>query len=156
MVAWPALVPVLPVRVYATSFYPLVDADQPETIGWPELVATTRSALDALPPAQRRTAVVFTANYGEAGAMEWYDVGRPVFSGHNGWADWGPPAQGRGPVVVIGMDRPQEEFDGCRRGPVVDNDADMDNEERGGRLWVCDGPRGSWARQWPGLSHLDA
>jgi hypothetical protein len=156
IVAWPALVPMLPVRTYTGSFYPAIDADQPETIGWPELVATVRSALDTLPPAQRRTAVVFTGNYGEAGALEWYDVGRPVYSGHNGWADWGPPQRGTGPVVVIGWPRPQDDFVGCRRGPVVTNAEGADNEERGTRLWVCDGPRGSWQQQWPRLSHLDA
>lgn len=156
MVAWPALVPVLPVRTYAASFYPVIDSDQQETVGWPELVASTRSVLKALPAEQQRTAVVFTANYGEAGAMEWYDVGRPVFSGHNGWTDWGPPPEGSGPVIVIGLEQPARFFDGCRRGPVVDNAADVDNEERGGRIWVCDGPRGSWAGQWPSLSHLDA
>jgi hypothetical protein len=156
MVAWPALVPVLPVRTYAASFYPLVDADQQETIGWPELVAATRSAVDALPADRRRTAVLFTANYGEAGAMEWYGVGRPVFSGHNGWADWGPPSGRSGPIVVVGLDRPQDGFEGCRGGPLVDNAAGADNEERGRRIWVCAAPRGSWAQQWPRLSHLDA
>ena len=155
MVAWPALVPVLPVRTYTASYYPAIDSDQPETIGWPELVGTVRSALDTLPAEQRRTAVVFTGNYGEAGALEWYNLGRPVYSGHNGWADWGPPPEGAGPVVVIGW-RPQDSFVGCRRTARVTNDAGADNEERGMQVWVCDAVRGSWARQWPVLSHLDA
>lgn len=156
VVAWPALVPVLPVRVYTASFYPLVDDDQPETIGWPELVGTVRATLDGLPAEQRRTAVVFTGNYGEAGALEWYGVGRPVHSGHNGWADWGPPPAGAAPVIVLGWDRPGDDFVGCRRGPVVSNDEGADNEERGTQVWVCTGPRGSWAQQWPILAHLDA
>ena len=156
VVAWPALVPVLPVRTYAGSFYTAIDADQPETIGWPELVATVRRAVADLPPAQRRTAVLFTGNYGEAGALQWYDAGRPVYSGHNGWADWGPPPGRTGPVVVVGWSRPGEEFTGCRRGPRITNDEGADNEERGQPVWVCAGPRGSWARQWPALTHLDA
>ena len=156
IVAWPALVPVLPARVYTSSFYPVIDADQRETIGWPELVGTVRAALDGLPSGQRRTAVVFTANYGEAGALEWYDVGRPVYSGHNGWADWGPPPAGAAPVVVLGWDRPQDDFTGCRRVARVTNDEGADNEERGAGVWVCAGPRGTWAQQWPRLSHLDA
>jgi 4-amino-4-deoxy-L-arabinose transferase-like glycosyltransferase len=155
-VAWPALVPVLPVRTYTASFYPVIDADQPETIGWPELVATVRHTVDGLPAAQRRTAVLLTANYGEAGALEWYDIGRPVYSGHNGWGDWGPPPHQAGPVVVVGMDRPQDRLTGCRRGPVVGNREGADNDERGQRVWVCAGPRGSWAQQWPALTHLDA
>ncbi|MGZ4427300.1 MAG: ArnT family glycosyltransferase [Nocardioidaceae bacterium] len=155
-VAWPALVPVLPVRSYTGSFYPAIDSDQPETIGWPEYVATMRSAVASLPRAQRRTAVFFTGNYGEAGALEWYDAGRPVYSGHNGWRYWGPPPAGAGPVVVVGVSRPQENFTGCRRGPAVTNHEGADNDERGMRVWVCAAPRGSWARQWPRLSHLDA
>ncbi len=156
MVAWPALVPVLPVRVYTSSFYPLVDGDQPETIGWPELAGTVRATLGQLSPGQRRTAVVFTGNYGEAGALEWYAVGRPVYSGHNGWGDWGPPPAGAAPVVVVGWRHPQGEFVGCRRGPVVTNREGADNEERGAQVWLCARVRGSWAQQWPALTHLDA
>lgn len=156
MVAWPALVPLLPVRTYAGSFYTHIDADQPETIGWPELVGAVRHTVAALPPDHRRSAVVFTQNYGEAGALEWYGVGRPVYSGHNGWRDWGPPPASVGPVIVVGYERPGDWFTGCRRTAVITNREGADNEERGGHVWVCESPRGSWVHQWPALSHLDA
>ena len=39
MVAWPALVPVLPVQTFADSFYTELNDDQAETIGWPEYAA---------------------------------------------------------------------------------------------------------------------
>jgi hypothetical protein len=39
---------------------------------------------------------------------------------------------------------------------MISNNEGADNEERGAPVWVCAGPRGSWAVQWPGLSHLDA
>jgi hypothetical protein len=156
IVAWPALVPVLPVRTYAASFYTSIDADQPETIGWPELAGAVRRTVAALPAQQRRSAVLFTQNYGEAGALEWYDVGRPVYSGHNGWRDWGPPPGSVGPVVVVGLDQPERWFARCRRATVITNGEGVDNEERGAQVWVCDAPRGSWVRQWPALSHLDA
>ena len=152
LVAWPALVPVLPTRTYATSFYPMIDEDQLETIGWPELTDTVRSALAPLPD----DAVVFTGNYGEAGALEWYDVGAPVYSGHNGWGDWGPPPDDAGPVVVVGYRSPDVHFTGCRpagRVPKVDG---ADNEEDGSRVWVCDGPLRPWSQMWSTLTHLDA
>jgi 4-amino-4-deoxy-L-arabinose transferase-like glycosyltransferase len=152
LVAWPAMVPVLPARTYATSFYPAIDQDQLETIGWPELAATVRRVVAPLPDG----AVVFTGNYGEAGALEWYDVGAPVFSGHNGWGDWGPPPDDAGPVVVVGYRSPAIDFTGCRRAatvPVVDG---ADNEEDGGPVWVCEGPRRPWSQQWSRLVHLDA
>ena len=108
----------------------------------------TRTVAD-LPPAQRRTAVVFTGNYGEAGALQWYGVGRPVYSGHNGWADWGPPPGAhrtgrRGRLVPAGRRA-------HRLPPRADDRQQrvgIDNEERGQGVWVCDGPRGSWSQRW--------
>jgi hypothetical protein len=155
-VAWPAFVPVLPVRTYAASFYPALDSDQLETIGWPEFAATVRATVDSLPADQRTSAVVFTRNYGEAGALEWYGLGRPVFSGHNAYADWGPPPEGARPVLVIGLADPAANFTDCRLAAMINNDADAENEERGRPIWVCAAPQGGWAEQWARLVHLDA
>jgi Dolichyl-phosphate-mannose-protein mannosyltransferase len=155
-VAWPAFVPVLPVRTYAASFYPALDSDQLETIGWPEFAATVRATIDSLPADQRTSAVVFTRNYGEAGALEWYGLGRPVFSGHNAYADWGPPPEGARPVVVVGLADPAASFTDCHIAATINNDADAENEERGRPIWVCAAPQGGWAEQWPRLIHLDA
>src|SRR5512133_3266618 len=155
-VAWPAFVPVLPVRTYASSFYPALDTDQLETIGWPEYVSSVRATLDSLPVDQRANAVVFTRNYGEAGALEWYGFPRPVFSGHNAFAAWGPPPEGAVPVIVIGLENPATNFTDCQVAAVVNNNAGADNEERGRQIWVCAGPRGGWSQQWPRLAHLDA
>jgi Dolichyl-phosphate-mannose-protein mannosyltransferase len=155
-VAWPAFVPVLPVRTYAASFYPALDSDQLETIGWPEYVDTVRAAVDSLPADQRTTAVVFTRNYGEAGALDWYGLGRPVFSGHNAFGDWGPPPEGARPVIVVGLSDPAANFTDCHVTALINNDEHADNEERGRPIWVCSAPQGGWAEQWPRLVHLDA
>ena len=155
-IAWPAFVPILPARTYAASFYPAMDSDQLETIGWPEYVAKVAATLDSLPTDQRAHAVVFTRNYGEAGALEWYGFPSPVFSGHNAFAAWGPPPEGAGPVIVIGFDDPATNFTHCQAAAVIDNNADADNDEMGRKIWVCDDPQGGWTQQWPRLAHLDA
>jgi hypothetical protein len=152
IVAWPSLVPVLPPHTYAASFYTALDEDQLETIGWPELTSTVRSVLADLPD----SAVVFTGNYGEAGALEWYGVGAPVYSGHNGWGDWGPPPDTAGPVVVLGYDDPSRDFTGCRRAATVPRVDGADNDEDRGPVFVCDAPREAWSKLWPTLVHLDA
>jgi hypothetical protein len=151
-VAWAALVPVLPVKTYADSFFHELDADQPETIGWPEYTETVRDVVAGLPD----DAVVFTGNYGEAGAFEWYGVGAPVYSGHNGWRSWGPPPDSARPVVVVYFDDPGEDFTGCERVATLHNDVGIDNEEEGHGVWLCDGPIGSWSERWDELSHYDA
>ena len=148
----PALVPVLPVSTYADSFFRALDADQPETIGWPEYADQVRAVVADLPDG----AVVFTGNYGEAGAFEWYGVGAPVYSGHNGWRNWGPPPDGAGPVVVVLYRDPSVDFTGCERAATLHNDVGIDNEEEGHGVWVCDGPVGSWSQRWDELSHYDA
>ncbi len=155
-VAWPAFVPVLPARTYAASFYPVLDSDQLETIGWPELAGTVRATVDSLPADQRTSAVVFTRNYGEGGALDWYRLRRPVFSGHNAFADWGPPPEGADPVIVVGLADPAANFSDCHVAAMINNDADAENEERGRPIWVCSAPLGGWAEQWPRLVHLDA
>lgn len=154
--AWPAFVPVLPVRTYAASLYPALDSDQLETIGWPDYATSVRAVLDSLPADQQASAVAFTRNYGEASALEWYGFPRPVVSGHNAFGAWGPPSEGSTPVIVIGLEDPGTSFTDCHSAAVINNDAGADNEERGRHIWVCAAPQGGWVQQWPRLTHLDA
>lgn len=151
----PALLPVLPVAALDASFYPALNEDGLETIGWPSVVDTVRGVLDDLPAADRRTAVVVTQNYGQAGALLRYGIDAPVFSGHNGFGDWGPPTSD-GPVLYVGGDDPpdSDQLAGCRQAATLDTG--VDNEEDGHRVWVCTGPAGSWAQAWPKIRHLDA
>ena len=151
-VAWPAALPLLPERVFGASFYPDINDDQAEMIGWPALVGTVTDVVD-----ESGARLVVTASYGVAGALEWYGSEVPVFSGHNGYADWGPPSDELvGPVVLVGYEQAPGWAVGCRVVAHVDNGFDVDNEEQGGPVQVCDGPRGSWSDVWDEVSHLSA
>jgi 4-amino-4-deoxy-L-arabinose transferase-like glycosyltransferase len=151
--------PVLPARDADPVI--AVNADVGETIGWPDLVRTVARVHDSLPAAQRSRAIVFTENYGEAGAVERYGPAYglpPAYSGHNAYGDWGPPpsrADG-GPVVAVGLDTgfAGEHFRGCRVAARIDNAAGIENDEQGSPVLVCAGPRRSWSREWPALRHL--
>jgi hypothetical protein len=151
----PALLPVLPATTLDASFYPALNEDQMETIGWPSVVRSVRGVVDSLPAGDRSSAVVVTQNYGQAGALQWYDVGLPVYGTHNGFADWGPPPEGSGTVVWVGFEAPDPgALAGC--APAARLDTGVDNEEDGNGVWVCDGPTRSWASAWKQLRHLDA
>jgi hypothetical protein len=150
--AWPINLPILPAATYASSFYAAAGDDQGETIGWPEYAAQIRKVVDGLPPEQRRTAVVFTANYGEAGALEWYGVGVPVHSGHNGWRFWEQPPTEASPIVLVGFEGPGELFRGCREVTRLSNSAGAENEETEARVHVCASVVAPWSRTW----HYDA
>ena len=141
-----------------------VNEDVGETIGWPELAQTVAGVYRSLP--QPNEAAILTGNYGEAGAIDRYGPGHglpPAYSGHNAYGDWGPPPDGSGPVIVIGYDRPgsptsppsgAENLGACRPAAEIDNDTDIDNEEQGRTVFLCDGPRQPWSELWPELLHL--
>ena len=144
--------PVLP----ADSLGPVLEMNEDvgETIGWPELARTVAEVWRGAPGA-----VILTQNYGEAGAIDRYGpaLGLPhAFSGHNAYGDWGPPPDGAAPVVAIGL-RPETlaaHLRGCRLAARIANGDDVDNEERGRAVTVCEGPRRAWSKEWPSLRHL--
>ena len=130
------------------------NADVGETIGWPEFVRTVAGAAEGL-----EDPVVFTRNYGQAGAIDRYGpaLGLPrAYSGHNGYAEWGPPPDRPGPVVLVGL--PEEDvrglFDACQVAAEIDNAAGIHNDEQGTRVHVCAGPRMPWSRTWDDLRRL--
>jgi hypothetical protein len=148
---WPAGLPVLSERAFGDSFYSGINEDGAEMIGWPAFARTVDDAARG----SGATAVV-TANYGEAGALDWYGSSAPVYSGHNGYADWGHPEGSAGPFVLVGYDAVPSWAVGCRVVAHVDDGTGVDNEEQGVAVRVCERPAGSWASVWPQVRHLDA
>ena len=146
--------PVLPAR--DTGVVLAANADVGETIGWPDL---TRSVARVYRRASDRRTIIFTENYGEAGAIDRYGPGLGLpraYSGHNGFAEWGPPPDRRGPVLTVGLapGTLARAFTGCRLAARVDNAAGVDNDERGAPIDLCTGTRRPWSDIWHQLRHL--
>jgi hypothetical protein len=146
--------PVLPDD--ATDPVVAMNEDVGETIGWPELAETVAEVHRSLPDPEN--AVIVARNYGEAGALERFgpDHDLPaVYSGHNAYADWGPPPDDGAPVIAVAL-APEDlaHLSRCREAATIENDADVDNDEQGARVMVCAGPDGSWSDVWPELEHL--
>jgi hypothetical protein len=147
--------PVLPAR----DADPVIamNEDVGETIGWPEFARTVANVYGELP--DRAGVVILTRNYGEAGAIDRFgpDLGLPsAYSGHNAYADWGPPPDGAAPVIAVGLDGDEraEHLRDCRRAAEIDNGVDIDNDEQGAGVYICAGPADSWSTEWPSLRHL--
>ena len=107
--ALPIVLPVLPAADTGWA-YPL-NQDPGESMGWPELVHDVHRVWYSLPAATRSRAVIFTNNYGEAGAIN--ELGRgdglPVaVSGQNNEWWWGP-----------GIPRRHDGRGGRARGPAT-------------------------------------
>ena len=163
--ALPAVLPVLPPAdtgwTYKTS--PTLD----ETIGWPQLARTADTVWTSLPPRQRASAVIFTADYAEAGAIN--ELGRgtglpTAVSAHNSEWWWGPgnphattvvavapaPIGGTGYAAYL-----SQFFTHVRVAATLSNPYRIHNRDWGGHVYVCTGPRQPWAQLWPRLRHYD-
>ncbi|MFI5615538.1 glycosyltransferase family 39 protein [Amycolatopsis sp. NPDC051903] len=147
--------PILPTQALGPVL--ALNKEQGEQVGWPGFVTTVAGVWRQLPGDDRAGAVIFTSNYGEAGAIEHFaaDDGLPApYSGHMSYADWGPPPDRLdGPVVLVGeFDRPARAFTGCR--VVATQDTGVDNDEQGTPVSLCTGTTAPWSVLWPSLRHF--
>ena len=153
------VLPVVPVASLGSTPIPDIYHEAGAQVGWPQLVATVKRVVDELPQAQQDRAVIVTANYGQAGAIELLGDGRlPVASGHNGYWDWGPPDDARTTVVLVGSwDRLHwgTVLGACQARATVDNGLSVPNEEQGAPVAVCPQMTSSWSEMWPEFRHLD-
>ncbi|MGH3613616.1 MAG: glycosyltransferase family 39 protein [Pseudonocardia sp.] len=153
------MLPLVPVGQLAAT--PIVDIhpDAGETVGWPAFARTVAGVHAGLPSADRDGLVVLTRNYGQAGAVDRYgpELGLPqAFSGHNSYAEWGPPPGSAGVTLVIGYDRGRLErwFGSVEEAARIDNGVGLDNDEQGTSVWVCRQRLVPWAELWPQLRRI--
>jgi hypothetical protein len=150
--------PIYPIRWFPDTIQAAVNGDAAETIGWPELVDTVAGVYRSLPPAEQATAVIVTANYGQAGAIDKYGPagGLPApYSGHLNFWRWGPPPDtATGPAIFVGGWTADGLAPYCGSAMVaarVDNGYGVDNDEQGTPIWLCRDLREPWSQLWPRL-----
>ena len=140
--------PILPVG----DLDPVLEANEDvgNTIGWPEFAEQVARVRAGAPGA-----VIFTTNYGQAGAIDRFGEahGLPrAYSGHNAYHDWGPPPDRAGPVIVIGEhDGRDEAFTGCAPRARIEVPGGLETDELGTPVFACTGTRRPWSELWPGL-----
>ncbi|HTY26667.1 MAG TPA: hypothetical protein VMD51_00775 [Mycobacterium sp.] len=150
--------PILPVRT--ANAMRQISPVLIETYGWPQFVDQVAAVAAALPP----DVPVFTSNYGEAGAVSilgpTVGLARPVYSGHNNYALWGPPQGRPDTVLCVGKFKSgylQRSWAQVREIATINLPDGVDNTEKTGHaaIYLCQQARGSWAELWPGLRHFD-
>jgi hypothetical protein len=135
----------------------VADANQvvADQIGWPEYVRQVTAVYAGLSPADRQRAVLFTGNYGEAGALDRFGAGLPaVYSGQNELYDYGPPPDAKTVAVVV-LEAVPDRFGPCELRARLHNSAGVDNEEVGAGVYVCRSLPMPWHALWPSLRHYD-
>jgi len=152
--------PLLPVTKLQGSAVMALNPDQGETVGWPRFIRTVSTAWNSIPAAERGHTVIFTENYGEAGAIDLLGGahGLPrAYSGHNGFTEWGQPSSNATAALLLGYQNPADAapyFGDCATVATIDNGVGLNNDEQGLLVMLCH-PTSSWATLWPQLRHYN-
>lgn len=146
--------PLVPLAVLGSTPVPMINEVARESVGWPALNAAVTGVLDALPPDERRRAVVVTANYGEHGSLSQAGLTR-VYSGHNQLWEYGPPPADGDPAILVNAGLMSGEFSSCEVRATVDNGLGVENEEQGVPVFLCRGLRQPWGATWDRWRHLN-
>ncbi|MFI5894726.1 glycosyltransferase family 39 protein [Actinoplanes sp. NPDC051513] len=127
-------------------------ADQ---VAWPEYVRQVADVYESLPPDDQRRAVLFTGNYGEAGALDRYGKGLPeVYSGQNELHHFGPPPDDKTVAVVVFQAPPTVLGGRCEARAALHNSEGVENEELEAKVYVCRLAE-PWHTLWPRVQHYD-
>ena len=160
VIALPLTLPVLPESALDhTSAQGSINKDLSATVGWPQMTTQVAQVADRLPAAGRARLVIYTGDYGAAGAVDVYGPRYhlpPAISGHNNFWWWGP---GSSPddSTTIAVDLPRSYlltlFRSVAPAGVVETPHHVWSEERGDPIYVCTGQYRTWAQAWPAARH---
>jgi hypothetical protein len=130
-----------------------------DRFGWENMAATVAGVYDSLPAEDRSGACVFTANYGEAGAIDFFgpEYGLPeAISGHNSYYMWGPGECAGEVVISVGVHRGELEtvFGEVEKETMIRCEYCMP-DENDLPVYVCRDPRMSLQELWPQVKHYD-
>jgi len=134
----------------------LLPGDWADMHGWPEMAARATAAYESLAPDERRNAVVFAGNYGEASAVAFFDPAVPVISEHNQFWLWGPRgASGSVLVQINGSCFAADHLYGSRERFATLDDPYADGDERAAPIWICRKSKESLAKLWPEIKSYE-
>ncbi|HEY5341429.1 MAG TPA: hypothetical protein VIK27_10405, partial [Candidatus Aquilonibacter sp.] len=125
--------------------------DYADMQGWPEMVAAVAKVYNSLPPARRARAAIFTDNYGEAAAIDFFGGAYglpPALSGHNQYWLWGPRGYDGSTVVKIGGDGATGLFARSRVATRFANPWGMPYEDDL-PIWLLEDPKRPLDAIWP-------
>jgi hypothetical protein len=152
--------PLLPTTALQGSVVMAINPDQGETVGWPRFITTVTDAWQSIPSNERAHTAIFTANYGEAGAVDVLGSRHSLpraYSGHNGFTEWGQPGPNATHAMLLGFAGPSDAapaFADCITLATINDGVGLNNDEQGLPVLLCK-PTASWATLWPQVRRFD-
>jgi Dolichyl-phosphate-mannose-protein mannosyltransferase len=128
-----------------------------DRFGWENMVVTVAGVYQDLPPEEQAESCIFTGNYGEAGAVDFYgpryDLPKAI-SGHNNYYTWGP-GDCTGQVIIsvgVPLSRLEVVFDDVEQIDTIDCEYCMPDEDNL-PIYVGRDSKASLQEIWPLVKH---
>ncbi len=169
----PMVLPVLPVDTYIDYSERLGFTPPPEErhemgklpqhyadmFGWENMAATVAEVYEQLTPEEKEKCGIFTQNYGEAGAIDFFGkkYGLPkALSGHNNYWIWGPRNYTGEIIIMIGgsLEDYGGVFQKIEQVAVIKNEYAMPYENNL-PVYLCRGLTLPVDEIWPRIKHYD-
>lgn len=162
VISLPLTLPLLPESTLASgSWEGSINKDLSATVGWRQLVTQLADVANRLPSSERSKLVIYTGDYGAAGAVDLYGPaeGLPhAISGHNTFWWWGPGSAPDGSTTIT-INLPHDYlltiFGHVRYEGAVATPNGVWTEEQGDPIWICSDQRRSWSAAWTQARHYD-
>src|SRR5829696_5282920 len=130
-----------------------------DRFGWDNMVATVAGVYQDLPAEERAESCIFTGNYGEAGAVDFfgprYDLPKAI-SGHNNYYIWGPGSCTGEVIISVGVPLSLLEtvFVDIEQADTIDCEYCMPDEDNL-PVYIGRNPKASLQEIWPQVKHYD-
>ena len=131
-----------------------------DMFGWENMASTVSKVYSSLPPEEQENTVVFTQNYGEAGAIEYYSKKYklpPVISGHNNYWLWGyGNATKNSIIIIVGGNKTDhlKSFNSVEEASVIKCAYAMPYENNL-PVYICQGLKRPVKDTWPSAKHYE-
>lgn len=124
-----------------------------DRFGWEEMAQTVSGVYQSLAEEEKQQTAIYTQNYGEAGALEYYQEKYPlppVISGHNAYWLWGYGPRGFSTLIIVGGNRKDhlDSFYQVEQLAVHASRYAMPYEDNL-PVFLCRQPKSSFSTLWP-------
>ncbi len=128
-----------------------------DRFGWIEMTAEVANVFSSLPEEEKKNTYIFTGNYGEARAINYYGKSMNLpraISGHNNFYFWPPDKDNITTLIVIGVSREdiQEFFDDVTEAGRVESSYSVPYENDI-PVFIARKPKYNIKEIWPKLKH---
>ncbi len=160
LVLLPIAIPIIPVTSFADSSINDLNPEMGEQVGWPDLAREVAHVWRTIPASERSTAIVLSANYGEAGALERFGPSLRLpqpYSGHNTYWWWSTPPASTRTAVLVGWSPSYARrfFGSVVRAGTISNPYGVQNDEEGAPILLARDPVRPLPALWLAMRHYD-